>query len=154
MRPIAVILLACSVLALPVAAEASCHGSEDRTGRTAFGDGWNSPAEPCRETEQDDLYEPIDWNDDRPSSLRTLGISGMGGGAGLAGIGGTLVLTSLFLPDGSPAQKVAWYGGVGTAITGGALFVTGAVLALIDAAAAPAPTPDGRGGQLVVAFRF
>ncbi len=154
MRLVALVLLACCVVALPTLAHAGCGERRNRTAEKAFGDSWAADA-PCR-GEPDELGAGgVDWRDDEePPLRRTMGIAGMGAGAAMLGSGGALVLSSVFLAEGSTPQKVTRYGGIGFAVAGGALFLTGAILTLIDVAAAPAPTPDGRGGQLVAAFTF
>ena len=52
------------------------------------------------------------------------------------------------------SREVFHWGGIGLAATGGTLFLTGGLLLIADFATAPAPTPDKKGAQLLVAFRF
>jgi hypothetical protein len=79
----------------------------------------------------------------------------MGAGASFAGAGGLAILGSRLLGSrDNEVRGVARDVGLGMAILGGALFLAGATLVGIDLLTAPAPTPDGRGAQLVLAFDF
>jgi hypothetical protein len=69
-------------------------------------------------------------------------------------LGGVFLLASLGAQQGSAARADLRGVGFGFLAAGGGLFAAGAVLLGADAAAAPAPTPDRRGAQLVVALRF
>jgi len=91
---------------------------------------------------------------DEPRPLKHLAIAGMGGGAGLAGFGGSLVLTSLAFEEGSDARGIFRKTGIGLAIAGAGVLLAGATLLGIDALAAPSPTPDAKGAQLVLSLRF
>jgi hypothetical protein len=44
--------------------------------------------------------------------------------------------------------------GIGAASLGGGVIVAGLVVLGVDYIIAPAPTPDKKGGQLLLAFRF
>lgn len=100
-----------------------------------------------------DALDPRD-EDLRPRPLRTLGISGMGAGSSVAALGGLFLLGSLGAKQESAARGNLRSVGFGFLAAGGALFAAGAVLFGIDAAAVPAPTPDRRGAQLLLALRF
>ncbi len=95
-----------------------------------------------------------DLRDERPRPLRTLAIAGLGAGASTAGLGGLILLCSLGAQSGGSTRADLRGVGIGVLAVGGTLFAAGAVLLGVDAIAAPAPTPDGRGAQLVIALRF
>lgn len=93
-----------------------------------------------------------------PRRLRSMGISGMEGGASIAAMGGLLLVLSLFMDEGTRAERVMYWGGIGTVSVGGAVLVTGGILLGIDALTTPAPIPEGakvaRGARVTFAFRF
>ena len=129
----------------------------DRAADRAFAHPYGEPAKCQDEPASPSPEADRDLREDHPSALRVLGISGLAAGSSIAGLGGTLWFTSLFLDDQSRSYKVLHPTGIGVAIAGGALFLAGATLLGIDALsgpASPAPTPDGRGAQLLVSWRW
>lgn len=101
--------------------------------------------------------KPNIFADDRgPRKLYNLGVSGIQGGATIGGLGGFVWLISEFLDDGSKGKQIASIAGITIAAIGGAVFLTGGVLLIADYATKPlpAPTPDGKGVQMTMAFRF
>ena len=60
---------------------------------------------------------------------------------------------TIFLDSSTKPYKFFYWGGIGVAGLGGAIFVAGGTMLIIDAVT-PAPTPDHKGAQLMVAFRF
>lgn len=107
----------------------------------------------------DEEHENVLADSRGPRRLRSMGISGMEGGASIAAMGGLLLVLSLFMDEGTRGERVMYWGGIGTASVGGAVLVTGGILLGIDALTEPAPIPGSkraaaRGGQLTLAFRF
>ncbi|MGI5863541.1 MAG: hypothetical protein ACOX6T_16005 [Myxococcales bacterium] len=155
-RPLLVAALAALAVALPVQAHAGCRdGGADRL----FAHPYGEPAGDCGELRSHPelaLPEREQFFEHRRSErrLQLLGIAGMGSGAGLAGLGGAVYLGSRLTSRNWQVRPLLGDIGVGMAIAGGALFVTGALLVGADLLTAPAPTPDGRGAQLVLAARF
>ncbi|MGC4122897.1 MAG: hypothetical protein QM765_51685 [Myxococcales bacterium] len=107
--------------------------------------------------------KPNIFADDRgPRKLYTLGVSGIEGGATVGGLGGFIWLVSEFLEAGQPgstgarAKQITNVAGIAIAAVGGVMFLTGAALLIADYATAPlpAPTPDGKGVQVTMAFRW
>ncbi len=101
--------------------------------------------------------KPNIFADDRgPRRLYTLGISGLEGGATIAGLGGFIWLVAEFLDPKTQGKQVTSIAGITIAAIGGAMFLTGGALLVADYATKPipAPTPDGRGMQLTMAFRW
>ena len=106
---------------------------------------------PKRAAEPDGL----DLRDEPPGRpLRALGLSGIGSGVSIAALGGVFLLSSLSTGAATSERAFLKGAGVGLAVAGGALFAAGAVLLGLDALAAPAPTPDRKGAQLLIALRF
>ncbi len=127
----------------------------DRADR-AFAHPYGEPTAPCPETRSEVDRAPV-LADDRAEPahrFRSMAIGGMSTGVSIAGLGGMTLLSGYLMTDGSKSQKVTNAIGLTLAITGGALFLAGAVLLGVDAAAAPAPTPDAKGAQLTFAFRW
>lgn len=162
-RPLWLAAVACLSVFAPGLARAGCK--EDRSAERLFAHPYGEPGQQqCSEddarplqleprgkelTLSDDLR---DTRGDRP--LKLMGITGMATGSALLGGGGMSLLASLFMEADSNGQKVFRGAGLGLAIGGGVLFLAGATMVGIDSLVAPAPTPDGRGAQLMVARRF
>jgi len=119
---------------------------------------YGEPSSPCAvdtAPKPKEDKEPNIFADDRgPRKLYNLGLSGIEGGATLAGLGGFLYVLSLFLDRPSRGEEVSRIAGISVAAVGGAMFLTGGALLIADAVTAPTPTPDGKGAQLTVAFRW
>ncbi|HCF61312.1 MAG TPA: hypothetical protein DFS52_25365 [Myxococcales bacterium] len=155
-RLLPVLTLAALALALPMQAHAGCG---DRGADRLFAHPYGEPAAGCDELRSDpELPSPErEQFFEHPRGerrLQMLGITGMGSGAGLAGLGGAVFLSSRLTSRDGQVRPLLGDIGVGLAIAGGALFVTGALLVGVDLLTAPAPTPDGRGAQLVLAMSF
>jgi hypothetical protein len=120
-----------------------------------FAHPYGEPPAPCKvEPGLDKEPDTNPLTDDRgPRKLRTLGLSGMEGGATVAGLGGVMLILSIFLDSNTKVYKAFYWGGIGVASLGGAIFLTGGTLLIIDAVSA-GPTPDKKGAQITVAFRF
>ena len=151
------------LLAFPAGVRAECPPG-DKVADNVFGHAYGEPSSaPCRDDAPREVREhpstkaDAEFRDEHPEerhSLRTIGFTGIGTGSTLAGLGGGLLLGSLFTDPAGTPHAVLHNGGLGLVIGGGAVVLAGVVLLGIDAIAAPAPTHDGRGAQLMVAFRF
>lgn len=160
-RHLLVLLVAALTAAAPLQARA---GGCDRNADRLFAHPYGEPAGDCSEPDPTPDFrararerrERDEFFDDHRGErrLQMMGITGMGAGASLAGAGGVAFLLSRLLSKDTNAREVTGDVGVGLAIAGGALFVAGAALVGIDLLTAPAPTPDGRGAQLVLALDF
>lgn len=161
MRRILVIVLLLALAALlPAQARAGC--AENRGADRLFAHPYGEPNVPCPEQREIDAsselraleHEELFEEPRGGRQLQTMGITGMSTGASFAGLGGVSFLMSRFFEQQTVAAQVMGKGGLGLAVLGGALFLAGATMVGIDALAAPAPTPDGRGAQLTLAMRF
>jgi hypothetical protein len=162
-RALALWLLAVGITAVPARAHAADCQPQDRSADQIFAHPYGEPSAPCPvETKAapgtlEAEHENILADDRGPRRLHTIGISGVEAGATIAALGGLLYVISLFLnkDDGkNEGRNVLQWAGVGTASVGGAVLVAGVVLIGVDYFAGPAPTPDKKGAQLVLAFRF
>jgi hypothetical protein len=113
----------------------------------------NAPVDKDRDREHGE-HENVLADERGPRQLRTIGVSGLEGGASIAAIGGLIFLASIFLNEGTKGERALHWGGIGLASFGGALFLTGGILVGIDMIMAPAVTPDHKGAEMLVAFRF
>ncbi|MDR0966630.1 MAG: hypothetical protein LBM75_09070 [Myxococcales bacterium] len=100
----------------------------------------------------------LDHEPRRGTKLKQFGISGMGTGGSLLGLGGLIFLGSRFVDKGTTSRTALSHGGLTLLSVGGALFLAGGIMLGIDAARTPAPmpmpTPDGRGAQVVYFSTF
>ncbi|MBI5544680.1 MAG: hypothetical protein HY901_12380 [Deltaproteobacteria bacterium] len=151
-----VFLVAAACLGWSGSAAADC--AQERAADQIFAHPYGEPPAPCPVGEASSTLEKEHVDvlaDERgPRQLQSLGISGLGAGTTIAGIGGLLLLVSLFLDEDDRSHPVFHWGGIGAASVGGAVFLAGGALLIADFATAPAPTPDRKGAQLILAFRF
>jgi hypothetical protein len=152
------VLAAATLLAPSRALATDCQ--TDRASDQIFAHPYGEPPAPCPTEAKpaagssDVEHENILADDRGPRKLRNIGISGMEGGASVAALGGLMLVCSLFLSEQTKGHDVLHWGGIGVASVGGGVFVAGAALVGIDYLMAPAPTPDKKGAQLMLAFRF
>jgi hypothetical protein len=164
-RSLALFLLAVGMTAVPARSLAADCQPQDRSADQIFAHPYGEPTAPCPVEPKatpgslESEHENILADDRGPRRLHTIGISGVEAGATIAVLGGLLSLVSAFMDndsngkEGKAKEGLKWTG-IGAASLGGAVAVAGIVLIGIDYIAAPAPTPDRKGAQLVLAFRF
>jgi hypothetical protein len=164
-RALALILIAAGVTTVPARSLAADCQPQDRSADQIFAHPYGEPTAPCPTEPKaaagslEAEHENILADDRGPRKLYTIGVTGVEAGATIAVFGGLLALISTFMDNdsnqkpGKTKEGLMWTG-IGAASLGGAVAVAGIVLIGIDYIAAPAPTPDKKGAQLVLAFRF